>query len=164
MPVTRIKTRWDNGNFVFQNDKGNEVLRLNADGEEVLLNGVLKVRKIAKVALGAADTAGGVLSWANPEADSIIITRLLINVTTKATAACTLDFGTTATNGTTTSANLIDGIDVNTATGLFDNITDKGTDGKSKQLLAPGKWVTGSKSTGAAAGLVGYAYIEYIVA
>lgn len=117
--------------------------------------------KIAKVALGAADTGGGVLSWQNPEAVSIIITRIVLDVTTAATAACTIDVGTTATNATTSVDNLIDGLDINAAAGVFDNITDKGTNGKARQKLAAGKWVTGSKASGAAAGTVGSAYIHY---
>jgi hypothetical protein len=163
MPVTKIKAKWDEGNLVFLDNSTNELLRLNADDKEVLINGEYKVRKIAKVALKSADTAGGVLSWVNPEDGDIIITRLLVNITTAASAACTLNFGTTSTSATTASDNLIDGLDVNTATGLFDNITDKGDNGRSKQLLAKGKWLTGSKATGAAAGLAGYAYIEYVV-
>lgn len=121
-----------------------------------------RVRKTVKVALGVADTGGGVLSWANPESDSIVITRVVIDVTTKSAAACTLDVGTTATNATTSSDNLLDGADVATA-GVFDNITNKGDNGKSLQKLAAGKWVTASKATGAAAGLKGFAYIEYFI-
>ena len=117
--------------------------------------------KIARVALAAVDTAGGVFAWQNPEAGSIVISRVEVNVTTVATGACTLDIGTTATNATTSSDTLIDGLDVNAATGVFDNITDKGTNGKSRQLLAAGKWVTASKASGAAAGLVGFAYVFY---
>lgn len=120
-----------------------------------------RVSVIAKVDLGAADTGGGVLAWQNPESTSIIIDRIMLNVTTKSSAACTLDVGTTATSATTSSDNLLDGVDVGTAAGLFDNITDGGTNGKSRQLLASGKWVTASKASGAAAGLVGYAYISY---
>lgn len=117
--------------------------------------------KIARVALAALDTGGGVFAWANPEADSILITRTVLDVTTKATGACTIDVGTTATNATTSSDNLIDGLDVGTAAGVFDSITDKGTNGKSRQKLATGKWITGSMASGAAAGLVGYVYIHY---
>lgn len=120
--------------------------------------------KVAKVALGAADTGGGVLAWQNPEAGSIIVQRVLIDVTTAATGACTIDVGTTAVSATTLSDNLIDGADIGTAAGVFDNITDKGSNGKSKQKLAAGKWVTGSKASGAAAGTVGFAFIEYVVA
>ncbi len=118
--------------------------------------------KVARVALTAADTAGGLFAWANPEASDILIERVLLDVTTKATGACTADIGTTATNATTSSDTLIDGVDVGTAAGLFDNITEKGTNGKSRQRLAPGKWVTGSVATGASAGIVGFVYIQYI--
>ena len=120
-----------------------------------------RLTKIARVALAALDTGGGVLAWANPEAGSILITRVVLDVTTKATGACTVDIGTTAASAATSSDTLIDGLDVGTATGVFDSITDKGTNGKSRQKLATGKWVTGSMASGAAAGLVGVAYIHY---
>jgi hypothetical protein len=117
--------------------------------------------KVARVALAEVDTAGGVFAWANPEATSIIVTRVVLDVTTAATGACTIDVGTTATSATTLSDNLIDGLDINAAAGVFDNITDKGTNGKARQKLAAGKWVTGSKASGASAGTVGFAYIHY---
>ena len=120
--------------------------------------------KCAKVALAAADTGGGILSWQNPEASAIVVVRIVVDLTTKATSACTGDFGTAA-DGTTSSANLLDGVDLNAATGVFDNVDDQGTDGKSRQRLdAKGgttDFVTGSKATGAAAGLAGSAYIIY---
>lgn len=121
-----------------------------------------QIEQVARVALTALDTGGGIFSWANPEDVAIIITGLFFDLTTKATAACTLDAGTTATSETTVSDNLIDGLDINAATGLFDNFTDKGTNGRSRQKLAVGKWVTGSMKTGAAAGTAGYAYIRYV--
>lgn len=114
-----------------------------------------------KVALAALDTGGGVLSWQNPESVSIIVERIIFDVTTKSTGACTVDVGTTATSATTSSDNLMDGLDVGTAAGVFDNFGDPGTNGKFKQKLAAGKWITASKASGAAAGLVGSAYIEY---
>lgn len=117
---------------------------------------------IRKVALAALDTGGGVLAWQNPESGSIIITGFSVDVTTASTGACTVDFGTTATNATTSSDNLIDGASV-AAIAVLSNIDDKGTNGKSRQKLATGKWITGSMASGAAAGLVGYAYIRYFV-
>ena len=121
--------------------------------------------KCATVTLAAADTAGGILSWQNPESSAIIVLRLLIDLTAKATAACTADFGTAA-DGTTSSDNLIDWVDLNAATGVFNNLDDSGTSGKSRQRLdAKGgttDYITGSKATGAAAGLVGNAYIFYV--
>jgi hypothetical protein len=136
---------------------------IGAHGTEVELPsmaGADRAIKVAKVALGVKDTGGGVLAWASP--DDILIQKIIFDVTTKSTGACTLDVGTTATGATTSSDNLMDGIDVATA-GVFDNITNKGDNGKSLQKLAKGKWVTASKASGAAAGLAGFAYIEYVV-
>lgn len=115
-------------------------------------------------ALAAEDTAGGVFSWANPEAGDIIVEHVALVVTTTATGACSINVGTTATNATTSSDNLIDGKDVNAAAGTFTNLESAGTNGKSAQRLASGKWVTASVDTGgggASAGLVGTYEIYY---
>ena len=119
---------------------------------------------VEKVALaGGTDTGGGVGAWQNPHENAVIVKGITIDLTTAASAACTIDCGTTATSAVTSSDNLIDGLDVNAATGVFDNITDKGTNGKSRQRLASGKWITFSRASGASAGLVGTAFIEYYV-
>jgi hypothetical protein len=112
-----------------------------------------------KVALGHADTAGGVLSLANPEGIDLIVTKLVIDVTTAATAACTVDAGIAA-NGTTSADNLIDGQDVNAASGAFGS--PSGSNGKSAKFWKSTEYLNISKASGAAAGLAGYAYIEYI--
>lgn len=120
--------------------------------------------KKATGALAAVDTAGGVFSWQNPEGAPILIEHVVLNVTTKTTAACSVDIGTTATSATTSSDNLIDGKDINTATGTFSNDESAGTNGKSFKRLAAGKWVTGSVvAGGASAGLKGTYEIYYHV-
>lgn len=119
------------------------------------------IDKIARVALAAVDTAGGVFAWANPEAVTIIITKVMVYVTTVATGACQLDIGTTATSAATLSDILLDGIDVHAATGLLALANQGGVNGIAQQTLASGKWVTASTATGASAGLVGFAYIHY---
>lgn len=111
-----------------------------------------------KVPLAALDTGGGVVSLANPEGASVIVTKLIINVTTAATAACTVDGGIAAA-ATTSADNLIDGLDVNAATGAF---ATAGTNGKRAKLWESGQYLTISMASGAAAGLAGYAYVEYI--
>jgi hypothetical protein len=121
--------------------------------------------KIAVVVLaGNSDLGGGIGAWQNPEGQAIVIGRVEVYGTTPATAACTLDAGTTPTSAATSSDNLIDGLDINATAGGFDNVTDKGTNGKSRQALASGKWVTFSRATGASAGFVGTAYIHYHLA
>lgn len=131
-------------------------------GRAAVANRAREVR-VYKVALAALDTAGGVASIANPEGVKVIIRRIVVDVTTAATAACTVDAGVAA-NGTTSADNLLDGLDVNTAAGVFDNITDKGTNGKSRQAWGASQYVTISKASGAAAGLAGNVYIEYSIA
>jgi len=127
------------------------------------LTGTDRGSKIIVVPMSTGTAGGGVFAWANPESSSIIILRVVLDVTTKTTAACTINVGTTATSATTTSDNLIDGLDINAATGVFSNFGNAGTNGKFQQKLAAGKWITASQDTGAVAGLVGTAYIEYMV-
>ena len=118
----------------------------------------------AVVALSATSGDGGVFAWQNPTHQPIIITRVTIDITTAAPATVTIDVGTTA-NGASASDNLIDGGGI-AATGVLDNIEDRGTNGKSRQRLAglggATDFVTGTASA-APTGLVGFAYIEYIV-
>lgn len=115
-------------------------------------------------ALAAVDTGGGIFSWANPEDGDIIVEHVALVVTTKTTGACSVDVGTTATSATTSSDNLIDGKDINAATGTFTNLESAGTNGKAAQRLAKGKWVTASVvAGGASAGLKGSYEIYYRV-
>lgn len=120
--------------------------------------------KKATGALAAVDTGGGLFSWANPEASTILVEHVALVVTTKTTGACSADVGVTAVNATTLSDNLIDGQDINSAAGTFTNAVNGGTNGKLAQRLAAGKWVTGSTvSGGASAGIVGTYEIYYRV-
>jgi len=146
----------------FQNNRdGVNDARIGGPASPTSANPRFMIQRVAKIPLAALDTGGGVLSWQNDEGGSIVITRVVLDVTTKATGACTVDVGTTASSATTSSDNLIDGLDVGTATGLFSNLKNPGTNGKADQKLASGKWVTASMASGAAAGTVGYAYIHY---
>lgn len=117
--------------------------------------------KIAVVPLAGATIHGGVQAWQNPEPTDILIKRVMVDVTTVAAQAATLSVGTTATSATTASANLLDTLNVRAATGVFDNVTDGGVLGKSRQRLAPGKWISFSEQSGNVTGMVGNAYIEY---
>ncbi len=100
-----------------------------------------------KIALAAGDGAAGVLSKLNPEGVDLIITNLIVDVTTKSTAAGTADFGVAAT--VISNDTLIDGLDVGTAAILADNVTNKGTNGKKSIKWTAGSYLTGSKATGA---------------
>lgn len=121
------------------------------------------VGKMYKATLSNADTGGGVLSLANPEGVTLIVHGLVLDVTTPATGACTLDAGIAA-NGTTVDDTLIDGVDVNTAAITADNIKNAGTNGASARRWGPTQYLTVSMKTGAAAGLAGSAYVDYTIA
>lgn len=119
-----------------------------------------RATKIVRVALAAVRTAGGVLSWVNPEAGAILVTRIVLDITTQSTGASTIDCGYTAASATTLSDDAIDGLSGATA-GTFDNIENLGTNGKSVLKVATGKWITASEASGDVTGLAGYAYIHY---
>ena len=158
---------WPNLTVRFTNPSGARIITFpdpGANANVVMAQGVTfdRTLKTARVALAAADTGGGVVSWVNPETAAIIVTRLTIDATTASTGACTVDAGVTASSATTSADNLIDGLDVNAAAGVFDNVENQGTNGKASGKIAVGKWLTVSRASGAAAGLVGYAYITYL--
>ncbi len=146
---------------------GMDVERLYKNGAEVTVTATeINRGALKKVtgALAAKDTGGGVFAWANPENGDIIVEHVALVVTTNATGACSVDVGTTTSSATTSSDNLIDGKDINAATGTFTNLESAGTNGKAAQRLAKGKWVTASVvSGGASAGLVGTYEIYYRV-
>lgn len=120
-----------------------------------------RIEKVAAVALAAVDAAGGVFAWQNPEAGPIVVGQVILDVTNPSSAACSVSVGTAA-NGTTSSANLLDTQSV-AAIGQLDNTSNKGTNGKSSGKVAAGAYVTGSKASGATAGLAGTAYISYML-
>ncbi len=103
--------------------------------------------------LTASDAAGGVFSVENDMGTSLVILRVVLQVTTGASGACTIDVGT-ASDGTTSANTLITGVNVADA-GVFDNIADKGASGSSRLKLGPGAFVTASMASGNTAGIVG---------
>jgi hypothetical protein len=110
--------------------------------------------------LGGVDTGGGLGVWQNNTGGAVIIDRVVLDVTTASSAACSLEAGTTAASATTASANLITGQDVHSAIVTTDNIGAGGA-GKYIQRLAAGGWVTFSTASGASAGLAGNAYVSF---
>ena len=120
--------------------------------------------KVASGVLAAGNANAFAFAWQNPESTAILVHRVLINLTAAGgTGSSVINVGTGAT-ATTASDNLIDGPDINT-TNLFDNITDKGSNGKSKQKMdAMGgttDYVTGQILVANAASLAGKYYIFY---
>lgn len=128
---------------------------------------VLPVPGTAKVALGDADTAGGMLAWQNQSGMDLIVARMLVYL------AVTLDddeFGNnahigSAVNGTTSASNYhagfgLDGPDSDGAPMLISGL-DPAT---AAFVLPAGHYVTISTSSGSANGIAGFAYISFFPA
>lgn len=133
-------------------------------GGTVIEGAAQRIRRVS-VALSDDTGAGGMLGWQNPEDVAIIVTRLVLDITTEATGAAIANFGPAA-NATTSSDTLLDGVDIGAAAGVFDNIENQGTNGKSTARLdeAGGTtdYLTGSAESDPA-DLVGTAHIFYIL-
>ena len=130
-------------------------------GMQVFQSGKTR-RKTLVVTLADADTGGGVVSVKNPEGVEVLITEAILVVGTVSTGACTLDIGVAA-GATTVSDTLIDGQDVNSATGRFDNINEAGGNGGRDRALGATQYITASMKTGAAAALAGQLIVNYIM-
>jgi hypothetical protein len=103
----------------------------------------------------AADTAGAIISMANPCTGAWLVTSLIVNRTTASTGAGTGDFGIAA-GATTLNDGLIDGLDLNAAAASGqNNFANAGPNGKAAQYGAAGTFLTGSTASGNVAGLVG---------
>lgn len=108
-----------------------------------------------------AGSGGVVAAWTAPAA--AIILRVICDIATVATGACTLDIGYTAVSATTTSDTLLDGIDANGAIATFDSMNaalDSGANALA-QKAASAKWITIDEKTGDATGLIGNLYVFY---
>jgi hypothetical protein len=106
-----------------------------------------------------AITGGAVGSAVNPVSGSIMITRAILRTTAFSTGAANLDIGIAA-NATTSNDTLLDGIAVGTAVKVADNINDAGTNGKARQLMTTGQYITVTGSADSS-GLAGKLYVEY---
>lgn len=124
--------------------------------------GSTRQRERFVVALAASDAGGGVLNFGNPWGVECFV-DIIVHVTTKSTAACTVDVGVAATG--TSDDSIIDGLDVGTAIGTFSNdneaynSTPNSDAAVTHVTLGAVQYVTISKATGAAAGTAGYAII-----
>ena len=121
--------------------------------------------KVARVALTGGDADDFAFAWANPETSKIIVSRVVVDVTTKSdTQGALLDVGPGAT-AATHSDTLIDGLDIATAVICADNIINKGDNGRFLCTLdAAGgttAYITGQILVKEAAALAGYVYIFY---
>lgn len=136
-------------------------IKAELDRQALYTDTYMKVAKVA-VAGGAVNTIA--FSWQNPESTKVLVTKCVLNITTKGdTATAVMDIGVVA-DATSTADTLFDGVAV-TSTGLFDNITNKGTNGLPQVVVdenaGTNDFITGKILTANAAELVGKVYIFY---
>ena len=119
--------------------------------------------KLTKTVTGALLTGtgnAGMLSLLNPEGATIVITRLILDITTAATGTPTVDAGVTTVAAS--ADDLIDGAAIGAAVVVVDNITDAGTNGLSSVKMGAAEYVTITASADPA-GAVGSYYLSYFI-
>jgi hypothetical protein len=120
-------------------------------------------RVSAATLAGAAAADDIVFAWENPEDSAVIVYRVIVDITTAGgTAGALIDIGSAA-DAVTGSDDLIDGANAN-AEAAYDNLDDQGTNGKSKQKVPIGEFITGQIKIEKAEALEGTAYIYYTTA
>lgn len=125
-----------------------------------------KFEKVASGTLAPGSANAISFAWQNPEDSKIIVTRVVLYITSKGGTGATMDVGICG-GANQTSDNLIDGVALDaTAPFVVDNISDKGTNGKTRGLVDE-KGGTNSYITGKILGadcptLAGKYYIFYI--
>lgn len=129
----------------------NDATPMQANGSDIPL--------LQQGPLLSGDTAGALFSWVNPWAYPILITAFWLEVTTvNTTGACTVDVGIAA-NATTSDDEIIDGQDVQSATGIFASTL---VPIRLDEAGGTQDTITVSKATGATAGLEGRVYFTYV--
>lgn len=120
---------------------------------------------VIKGDLADSDVLGGLMTEENTYGTDLIC-ELDVQITTASTAACTASFGVTTNPAVAAVDNLIDDADVNAPASKFVytsiDSTLAGTNGRARVVWPDGYYISGSKSTGAAADLVGTYVIRVI--
>lgn len=106
-------------------------------------------------------TASAVLSWVNPTGETIMVEKLIVDLTgASTTAGTTLDFGT----GTSTAArdNLIDGVNAATlGARVLTSMIDNGTNGRGAAKMTSTQYLTGTTSAALTASFAGTYAVYY---
>lgn len=111
--------------------------------------------------IAAITTAGGdALGLANPEGATLYITGLILDITTEATGAATVDAGIAA-DATTSSDNLLDGANVGAAAIVANSEKHAGTNGMGMVKWGASEYLTITPSA-SLVGLVGTYHVQYI--
>lgn len=135
-------------------------MRLNQTSPNSVAPNVIGTESfLVKLALASlADSGAVVASIANPFGESVIIEQAILDITTVATGASTLDIGPAA-DEETASDTLFDGLNANAATGSFSSHVSGGTNGLGSRKWTSSQYVTVKDASGSPVGLVGALYL-----
>jgi len=91
-------------------------------------------RRVKKLSIEGSTTGNKILTYLqNPEDKDCVIDRIMVDVAVASQSANTFDIGVAA-DATTASGNLINSpAGMASTVGVYDNIEDKGTNGKARQ-------------------------------
>jgi hypothetical protein len=114
MPVTKVRSRWENGRLVFEDISGNEIFTIDGDNQQIKYGGtaitadadeineldisavgaVSKIKTINMTASDFSDNTEVSTGWSLP--DNVIVRDVFLNVNTKEDSASTkeVDVGT----------------------------------------------------------------------
>ena len=170
-PITAGKFRDKAGSISQKICSELAVIKTETDSLDTLTSNLLAVfvagPKVAKIRCPGAAQNSQSFSWQNPETSKILIYKAILHVFDNETVGVgtLMDIGVAA-NGTTSSDTIMDGVAL-TSTGLFDNITNKGTNGLPQvivdELGGSNDYVTGTINTATGASFTGCLYIFYTV-
>lgn len=145
---TNIRQNNDGSMSIINDDDGLEMSRAGGPSESRMaaLGYAYRGRHVIKQRIAVTQTTA--FGVANPFGTDVIVGLVYVNLRTTASVTATIDVG--VTNALTgTSDNLLDGISLGgtaLALAVYDNITDKGTNGKSRQLWSPSQFITATAS------------------
>lgn len=154
--MASIRQNADGSLGIFSDAEGVEVTRFGGPASASVAAPIWRGTYIAKIPLTASDTAGGVFAFQPPDTSkNWIFERVVLDVTTQSSAACTVSIGVAA-NATTLNSTLVSGQSV-AAAGVFSAVNVQ-------KYTAATQYVTGSVASGASAGLVGFAHLHFRLA
>jgi hypothetical protein len=112
--------------------------------------------------LTAATGNAGALSIQNTYGSNLIVTRALVYLTALVGSAATLNVGVGSASDDDYD-NLIDGLNVNSATGSYDNLEDHGSSGKATMLWPTTQYITATLAAGEGAGSFAGKYAIHVI-
>lgn len=117
--------------------------------------------RVARIPLANANASGFIGEVENEDDNTRVIVDAVLNLSSAAGQAGTVDIGVTGTSEASADT-LLDGVDVNAATDIFSPLEDAGTNGGIMRDWVPGDFVTISEASGDADGIGGELLVYYV--